>query len=35
LLGLPSDYINAQFGNWKNQTRRATARTAWPRLPRA
>ncbi|MTV40949.1 c-type cytochrome [Duganella radicis] len=25
LLGLPSDYINAQFGNWKNQTRRAAA----------
>ncbi|NYE60975.1 cytochrome c553 [Duganella sp. 1224] len=25
LLGLPSDYINAQFGNWKNKTRRATA----------
>jgi cytochrome c553 len=25
LLGLPSDYINAQFGNWKNQSRRATA----------
>jgi cytochrome c553 len=25
LLGLPSDYINAQFGNWKNQSRRAAA----------
>ncbi|XGA69588.1 c-type cytochrome [Duganella sp. BuS-21] len=25
LLGLPSDYINAQFGNWKNHSRRATA----------
>jgi cytochrome c553 len=25
LLGLPSDYINAQFGNWKSKTRRATA----------
>lgn len=25
LLGLPSDYINAQFGNWKNRTRRAAA----------
>ena len=25
LLGLPSDYINAQFGNWKNKTRRAAA----------
>jgi cytochrome c553 len=25
LLGLPSDYINAQFGNWKNKSRRATA----------
>jgi len=23
LLGLPSDYINAQFGNWKNHSRRA------------
>lgn len=25
LLGLPSDYINAQFGNWKNKSRRAAA----------
>jgi len=25
LLGLPSDYINAQFGNWKNRSRRAAA----------
>jgi cytochrome c553 len=25
LLGLPSDYINAQFGNWKSHTRRAAA----------
>ena len=25
LLGLPSDYINAQFGAWKNQARRATS----------
>jgi cytochrome c553 len=25
LLGLPSDYINAQFGAWKNQARRAAA----------
>jgi cytochrome c553 len=25
LLGLPSDYINAQFGNWKNHSRRAAA----------
>ncbi|SDH53309.1 MULTISPECIES: c-type cytochrome [unclassified Duganella] len=25
LLGLPSDYINAQFGNWKGKTRRAAA----------
>ena len=25
LLGLPSDYINAQFGAWKNQVRRAAA----------
>lgn len=25
LLGLPSDYINAQFGAWKNTTRRAAA----------
>jgi cytochrome c553 len=25
LVGLPSDYINAQFGAWKNQTRRAAA----------
>ncbi|MBV7536558.1 c-type cytochrome [Duganella sp. sic0402] len=25
LLGLPSDYINAQFGNWKSKTRRAAA----------
>src|SRR5471032_965043 len=25
LLGLPSDYINAQFGAWKNKVRRATA----------
>jgi cytochrome c553 len=23
LLGLPRDYINAQFGNWKNGTRKA------------
>lgn len=23
LLGLPRDYVNAQFGAWKNQTRRA------------
>lgn len=25
LIGLPSDYINAQFGAWKNQARRAAA----------
>ncbi|WP_295990998.1 c-type cytochrome [Rugamonas sp.] len=25
LLGLPSDYINAQFGAWKNKARRANA----------
>jgi cytochrome c553 len=25
LLGLPRDYINAQFGNWKNGTRKAHA----------
>jgi cytochrome c553 len=25
LLGLPSDYINAQFGNWKSKARRAAA----------
>lgn len=25
LLGLPRDYINAQFGAWKNQSRRARA----------
>jgi cytochrome c553 len=25
LIGLPSDYINAQFGAWKGQTRRAAA----------
>ncbi|MRW92938.1 c-type cytochrome [Duganella sp. FT80W] len=25
LLGLPSDYINAQFGAWKSQARRAAA----------
>jgi cytochrome c553 len=25
LLGLPHDYINAQFGGWKNQQRRAKA----------
>jgi cytochrome c553 len=25
LIGLPSDYINAQFGAWKSKTRRATA----------
>jgi cytochrome c553 len=25
LVGLPSDYINAQFGAWKNKTRRAAA----------
>jgi cytochrome c553 len=25
LLGLPSDYINAQFGNWQSKTRRAAA----------
>ncbi|MET0323445.1 MAG: c-type cytochrome [Duganella sp.] len=25
LLGLPSDYINAQFGAWKNGTRRTVA----------
>jgi cytochrome c553 len=25
LLGLPSDYINAQFGNWKSKSRRAAA----------
>jgi cytochrome c553 len=25
LLGLPRDYINAQFGAWRNQVRRATA----------
>ncbi len=25
LLGLPRDYLNAQFGNWKNGTRRAAA----------
>lgn len=25
LAGLPRDYINAQFGNWRNQTRRAHA----------
>jgi cytochrome c553 len=25
LLGLPRDYINAQFGAWKNHVRRATA----------
>lgn len=25
LAGLPRDYVNAQFGAWKNQTRRANA----------
>jgi cytochrome c553 len=25
LIGLPSDYINAQFGAWKNKVRRAAA----------
>lgn len=25
LIGLPRDYLNAQFGNWKNGTRRAAA----------
>ncbi|MFC0168799.1 c-type cytochrome [Pseudoduganella danionis] len=25
LLGLPADYINAQFGAWRNHTRRAAA----------
>lgn len=25
LLGLPSDYINAQFGNWRSKSRRAAA----------
>ena len=25
LIGLPRDYINAQFGNWKNGTRKAHA----------
>ncbi|MDB5959304.1 MAG: cytochrome [Massilia sp.] len=25
LAGLPRDYINAQFGNWRNKTRRALA----------
>lgn len=25
LLGLPSDYINAQFGNWRGKSRRAAA----------
>jgi cytochrome c553 len=25
LLGLPRDYINAQFGAWRNRTRRAHA----------
>lgn len=25
LIGLPSDYINAQFGAWKNRVRRAAA----------
>jgi cytochrome c553 len=25
LAGLPRDYINAQFGNWRNHTRRAQA----------
>jgi cytochrome c553 len=25
LLGLPRDYINAQFGAWRNQVRRAHA----------
>ncbi|WP_426193051.1 c-type cytochrome [Massilia sp. DWR3-1-1] len=25
LAGLPRDYINAQFGNWRNRTRRANA----------
>lgn len=25
LLGLPADYINAQFGNWRNKNRRAAA----------